>query len=292
MVCDWVGKRFDIPVDGKTATVVGVQANTSDCPMVSTKQLQALEEFEDITVCLLGCLVTEPVDLPCSPEMQAILNQFSTLFGEPKGLPPKRAFDHAIPLLPGAQPVSAYWYNTYKHESLGLSPFEVFYGHPPRHFGIDPREDCATPDLQEWLSERAQMPQQQTHQHLLHARQHMKVQADKNRIEREFLVCDWVYLCFQPYIQKSIATQANPKLAFKYSRPVQILRRISPVAYEVATASISFGAPGFSCVPVEICSGTTTGACGFSPGQAVYSRSYPEASSSSTRFAFHLTNPG
>jgi hypothetical protein len=31
---------------------------------------------------------------------------FADLFEEPKGLPPKREFHHAIPLLPGAKPVN------------------------------------------------------------------------------------------------------------------------------------------------------------------------------------------
>jgi hypothetical protein len=33
-----------------------------------------------------------------------LVNKFSHLFEEPKGLPPKIWFDHAIPLLPGVQP--------------------------------------------------------------------------------------------------------------------------------------------------------------------------------------------
>ena len=41
----------------------------------------------------------------CLPvEVQALLEQFNDLFQQPDSLPPSRACNHAIPLLPGAQP--------------------------------------------------------------------------------------------------------------------------------------------------------------------------------------------
>jgi hypothetical protein len=39
------------------------------------------------------------------PEVQTILDQFPEVFGAPVGLPPTRACDHCIPLIPEAQPV-------------------------------------------------------------------------------------------------------------------------------------------------------------------------------------------
>jgi hypothetical protein len=73
----------------------------------------------------------------------------------------------------------------------------------------------------------------------------MKFQSDKNRSEREFQVGDWVYLKLQPYIQKSIATRANPKLAFKYYGPFLVLRRIGLVAYELQLPETSTVHPVF-----------------------------------------------
>ena len=43
---------------------------------------------------------------PCPSEIQDLLLEFDTLFEEPQGLPPKRTFDHTIPLLPGSKPVN------------------------------------------------------------------------------------------------------------------------------------------------------------------------------------------
>jgi hypothetical protein len=39
-------------------------------------------------------------------EIQALLDQFASVFAAPSGLPPRRRYDHHIPLVPGARPVS------------------------------------------------------------------------------------------------------------------------------------------------------------------------------------------
>lgn len=77
-------------------------------------------------------------------------------------------------------PLVEYWYNTSYHTAIDKTPFEVLYGNPPDHIGIDGIEACATPDLQEWLEERQLMTQLLRHQ-LERAKQRMKSQADKKR---------------------------------------------------------------------------------------------------------------
>lgn len=99
------------------------------------------------------------------------------------------------------------WYNTSYHSSLHSTPFEVLYGYAPSHFGIC-AEDCAIPDLAQWLKERNLM-QSLVQQQLNRAQQQMKHMANKKRNFRDFAIGDWVYLKLQPYIQTSIATRAN-----------------------------------------------------------------------------------
>lgn len=128
--------------------------------------------------------------------------------------------------------LAEFWYNTSYHSSLDKTPFEVLYGQPPRHLGIDVMESCVVPDLQEWLLKRKLMLQL-IQQQLSRAQQRQKYQADKHRSERSFDVGDWVFLKLQPYVQSSLIKRANHKLYFRYFGPYQILEKIGQMAYKL-----------------------------------------------------------
>jgi len=108
----------------------------------------------------------------------------------------------------------------------------VLYGHPPRHFGLTNFQACSVPDLESWLKER-ELLSRLIQQHLLRAQHCMKNQADKNRTECEFQVGDLVYLKLQSYIQTSVASRGNQKLAFRFFGPFAVLQRIGQVAYKL-----------------------------------------------------------
>jgi hypothetical protein len=40
------------------------------------------------------------------PDLQSLLDQFASVLDAPTGLPPRRQYDHQIPLIPGARHVS------------------------------------------------------------------------------------------------------------------------------------------------------------------------------------------
>lgn len=63
-----------------------------------------------IELCLLEESV-EQTELPAP--ISELLQEFCSVFDEPKGLPPAQQFEHSIPLLPGAKPVNLrpYRYN-------------------------------------------------------------------------------------------------------------------------------------------------------------------------------------
>jgi hypothetical protein len=127
--------------------------------------------------------------------------------------------------------LAEFWYNTSFHSALNHTPFEVLYGHQPRHFSISVGDVCRVPELDQWLQERVLMSQV-IKQHLLRAQVPMKTQADK-RIEVSFEVGDKVFLKLQPYMQSSLAPISNQKLPFKYFGPFTILEKVGSVAYKL-----------------------------------------------------------
>lgn len=129
-------------------------------------------------------------------------------------------------------PVAEFWYNTAYHSALGHSPFEVLYGHSPRHFGISNLQLCSILDLEQWLKEQ-ELLTRVIQQHLVRAQQRMKSQADKHRSERSFSPRDMVYMKLQPYVQSTVAARSNKKLSFRYYGPFKVLERIGEVAYRL-----------------------------------------------------------
>jgi hypothetical protein len=103
---------------------------------------------------------------------------------------------------------------------------------------------CQNQDLNKLLQERELMGAL-IKQHLLRAQTRMKQHADKKRADISFDVGDQVFVKLQPYVQSSLATLANQKLAFKYFGPYSILEKIGSVAYKLALPADSAIHPVF-----------------------------------------------
>lgn len=85
----------------------------------------------------------------------------------------------------------------------------------------------------DFLQEKEQQLASLKH-HLAVAQNRIKLQADRHRSDRNFQVGAQVLLKLQPYVQHSVVTRPYPKLAFKYSGPVEVEQKIGSAAYRLA----------------------------------------------------------
>ena len=126
-----------------------------------------------------------------------------------------------------------YSFNTGFHTSTGMTPFKILYGRDPP--ALHPYISGETPnaDLDEQLITRDEMLKL-LRENLLKAQSRMKAQADSKRRELSFEVGDAVFLRIQPFRQRSLAKRRFEKLSPRFFGPYSVVRRVGPVAYELA----------------------------------------------------------
>jgi hypothetical protein len=89
----WADKWLSLTVGSSLAKLYGVQASDGQSALV---QLCSLSHLPDTDQHIIQSL---------PPELQSLLDRYSSVFAVPQGLPPVRDCDHRIPLIPGARPV-------------------------------------------------------------------------------------------------------------------------------------------------------------------------------------------
>jgi hypothetical protein len=113
MNISWVHKSMKFHYNGISVHLQGIQSPTlvSTCQAVSLSQLQGMEQAGSILHMVVVCAVeqVQPTDIIPST-VQILLQEFAPVFEEPHGLPLEREWDHQIPLMLGAQPVTARQY--------------------------------------------------------------------------------------------------------------------------------------------------------------------------------------
>lgn len=90
-------------------------------PGVVIPEMDPAEPKEEEPVCgavlqLNFVTVAPPSTAPVHPQVQLLLNKYKGIFSKPTALPPARAIDHAIPLLPGAKIVNQRPYRLPHHQ--------------------------------------------------------------------------------------------------------------------------------------------------------------------------------
>ena len=69
--------------------------------------------------------------------------------------------------------------------------------------------------------------------HLYRAQSQMKSQADKRRVDRQFVLGEWVYVKLQPYRQNTLVDRQFQKLSPKYFRLFQVEDKIGKTTYRL-----------------------------------------------------------
>jgi hypothetical protein len=113
MQVDWVNKWMDVELSGKIVRLFGITPHTTTCCPITSDQLEGMAKCGSILCLVQLASVLQTTTDPIPASVQQIIQEFSSVFEEPKGLPPKRACDHSIPLIPDAKPVNLrpYRYN-------------------------------------------------------------------------------------------------------------------------------------------------------------------------------------
>lgn len=106
MEVDWAKKWLAFDHKGHKIKLQGVKPVVHQCNLVSVEQLFGMLKAEAVEQILELSMLNRQQEVKEHgvQELRDILQEFATLFSEPQGLPPRRACDHAIQLLAGAQP--------------------------------------------------------------------------------------------------------------------------------------------------------------------------------------------
>ncbi|GMI96746.1 hypothetical protein HRI_003343900 [Hibiscus trionum] len=128
--------------------------------------------------------------------------------------------------------LAEWWYNTTFHTSIQVTPYQDVYGQvPPVHLPYIAGESLVY-EVDRSLQKRdAAIKMLQFH--MKRAQDRMKSQADKNRVDCEFQVGEWVFLKLQPYRQQSVVSKNCQKLSPNWLGPFLIVEKVCKVAYKL-----------------------------------------------------------
>jgi hypothetical protein len=119
----WKKKQMRFPHLGKKVMIRGITHKSDTCRKITPRKLKGLLKRSVVAYCVelqtsvtdlepkeVHAIVDTPVDIADAahmpPQVKALVQKHHSLFQEPTELPPQRADDHHIPLVPGAQPVN------------------------------------------------------------------------------------------------------------------------------------------------------------------------------------------
>jgi len=129
-------------------------------------------------------------------------------------------------------PLVEFTYNNSFHASIGMAPYEALYGRrcrTPLCWYQDGESVVVGPELLRQTTEKVKQIQER----MKASQSRQKSYADQRKRPLEFAVGDHVFLRITPTTGVGKAIRSR-KLSPKFIGPYQILRKIGPVAYEIA----------------------------------------------------------
>lgn len=108
MWVDWRRKKLRFTYHNQRLTFIGVKDQINSGKLIIAKQMQGLYKDGAISQIVQLCQAEVPAHAGQTypAEIDQVIPEFKERFDEPQGLPPHRQFDHNIPLLPNAKPVT------------------------------------------------------------------------------------------------------------------------------------------------------------------------------------------
>jgi hypothetical protein len=108
MLCHWPQKILQFTHNGAQVTLKGLDSSASqELTEVTVAQLQEMLHTNEVWAMAVLDPTPSSQKTTLSPDLQALLTEYQTVFSEPNELPPRRALDHAITLETSAQPVNS-----------------------------------------------------------------------------------------------------------------------------------------------------------------------------------------
>jgi hypothetical protein len=135
-------------------------------------------------------------------------------------------------------PLDKWWYNTYYHTTIHMTPFEAVYGQNPLLFLSYMTRVSKVQEVETYLTVQEDILRS-LKDNLAMAQNHMNQQENQGRSKRHFVEGDHVFILLQPYKHTSLKVEHYQKLAPKFYGPYIFLKRVGLVAYHLSLPSHS-----------------------------------------------------